>query len=193
MFGSEKLKDLMEKEELTISRLLDIIELAFPSQVLMVHTQSFNNNKTIIMSLSFLSNQMVPIIVGLVDANTLQPIEATVSNVTNTTDNLAVASIQDGVNGNSDFLVGKSAGSGNLTSHAVFEYTDANTGEKITTSLTTTTPFEVTEAADVTPISTATAQTVTMQISFGEPINQPTVEAPVAEPVSYPEPETPTA
>lgn len=146
-----------------IKQLTDIIDrLTKPpkrQKVKQVLTQTFNNNKTIIMAFQLASNQKSAIVLSLVDADTLQPVTATFTGETETSDNPAAATT-DPVNG----LVGVAAGTGNLTSVATWTYTDSNTQQPVTVELTTVTPFEVT--------AVVTAEKVTQVVTLGTPVAQ---------------------
>lgn len=128
-------------------------------KVKQVLTQIFNNNKTIIMSLSLPSNQKAPIVVSLVDADSLAPVTATFVAVSETSDNLSAATVD--ADGN---LVGVAAGTGNLTSVNTWTYTDSNTKLPVTTDLTTVTPFEIT--------TVVTAERVLQVVTLGTPVAQ---------------------
>lgn len=105
------------------------------------------------------ANQKAPIIIGLVDADTLQPITATSANETEVSDTPSVATIDASNN-----LVGVSAGSGNLTSTADWTYTDSNTQLPVTVTQSVVTPFSVT--------AVVTAEKVQMVVSLGTPVAQ---------------------
>lgn len=127
----------------------------------MILTTNFNNFKIQIMAFDPLAaNQKALIQVALQDVVTSTLIsDAVASNVTNVSDNTAVASV-DG-DGN---LVGVSAGTGNLTTDADWSYTDSQ-GNAQTTHKTIVTSFTVT--AVVTP-----ADGVEMVVSLASPVNQ---------------------
>lgn len=116
-------------------------------------------NKFIVMSLTLVSNQKAQIIIGLVDATTLNPVTATSSGETEVIDNLAVATVDASNN-----VVGVAAGTCNLTSTATWTYTDANTGQPVTTTLSVVTPITVT--------AVIVAETVNMVVTFGTPVAQ---------------------
>lgn len=128
-------------------------------RVKQVLIQTFNNNKTILMSASIASNQKAPIQVSLVDADTLQPITATSTGLSNTSDNTAAATVDASNN-----LVGVAPGTGNLTTVNTWTYTDKNTNLPVTTTETTVTPFEVT--------TVVTAEKVTQVVTLGMPVAQ---------------------
>lgn len=151
-------KELQIIEEL-VKLLGKVIEGRPHQKVKQVLTQTFNNNKFIVMSFQLASNQKASITLSLVDADTLQPVTASFVGETETVDNTAVATT-DPVNG----LVGIAPGTGNLTSVATWTYTDKNTNQPVTVSLTTVTPFEVTQVV--------TAENVQQVVTLGTPVAQ---------------------
>ncbi len=120
----------------------------------------FNNNKLITMALQLPSNQSAPIVLGLIDADTLLPITATFAGESETSDNPAAATIDPTLG-----LVGVAPGTGNLTSVATWTYVDKNTGQNITKQLTTVTPFTIT--------AVISAENVSMTVTLGTPVTQP--------------------
>lgn len=127
---------------------------------------NFNNNKFITMALTLATNQSAPIVLGLVDADTLAPITATFTGETETSDNTAVATT-DPVLGLVAVQSNLAGGSGNLTSVATWTYTDKNTSQPVTVTLTTVTPFTVTVVV--------TAERVQQVVSLGVAVTQPPV------------------
>lgn len=153
-----------EKEELEIIekliRIIDKLTNKPPHQkVKQVLINILNNSKFIVMSVSIASNQKAAIILSLVDADTLQPVTATFTGESETSDNPAAATA-DTING----IVGVAPGTGNITSVATWTYTDSNTGQPVTVQLTTITPFEVT--------AVVTAEKVSQVVTFGTPVAQ---------------------
>lgn len=116
------------------------------------------------MSVTLASNQSAPIVLGLIDSDTLLPITATFAGESETSDNLAAATTDPTLG-----LVGVAPGSGNLTSIATWTYTDKNTNQPVTVQLTTVTPFTVT--------AVITAENVQQVVSLGIPVTQPPTTA----------------
>lgn len=162
-FNPEKEElDIIEKLTKNNEKLIELVgRLAIPpaKKVKQVLVQIINNNKFIVMSVSIASNQKASITLSLVDADTLQPITATFVDETETSDNPAAATA-DTTNG----IVGVAAGTGNITSVATWTYTDSNTQQPVTVTLTTVTPFEVT--------TVVTAENVSQVVTFGTPVAQ---------------------
>lgn len=153
-----------EKRELKIierlTKIIDeLIQQSKHQRVKQVLIDFFNNNKFIVMAFSLASNQKASITLSLVDADTLQPVTATFTGETETSDNPAVATA-DTTNG----LVGVAPGTGNLTSVATWTYTDKNTQQPVTVEQTTVTPFEV--------VAVVTAEKVQQVVTFGTPVAQ---------------------
>lgn len=111
------------------------------------------------MSLSIAANQKAPIIVGLIDSDTLQPVTATFTNTTNTSDNGAIFTVDAAGN-----LVGVSAGSANLLTQCDATYTDSKTQQSVTKTLNLTTPIDVQ--------AVVTGENVTLVVSLGTPVAQ---------------------
>lgn len=128
-------------------------------KVRLVIFQSFNNKNYIAMSLTLPSNQKAPIIVGLVDATTLLPVTATFAGTSNSSDNTDIFTVD--TDGN---LVGVAAGSANLNTTSIATYTDSNTQQSVTQTLTISTP--------VTISAVVTAEQVQLVVSLGTPIAQ---------------------
>jgi hypothetical protein len=157
----KELERLLEQALCDISKLTEIISRLTQNKE-SVKMVLFKNKiqKSIIMSFAPLpANQKAPIVIGLVDANSLQPITATSANETEVSDSPSVATVDASNN-----LVGVSAGSGNLTSTADWTYTDSNTGQPVTVTLSVVTPFTVT--------AVVTAESVQMVVSLGTPVAQ---------------------
>jgi hypothetical protein len=130
-----------------------------PHKVKLVILQSFNNKNYIAMSLNLPANQKAPIIVGLVDATTLQPVTATFASTTNSSDNTAIFTVD--ASGN---LVGVAAGTANLLTSSAATYTDSNTQQPVTQTLSATTPVVVS--------AVVTAESVQLVVSLGTPVAQ---------------------
>lgn len=161
--GKERheLERLLEQALCDISKLTEIISRLTQNNehVKMVLFKN-NTQKSIIMSFAPLpANQKAPIVIGLVDATSLQPVTATSANETEVSDSPAVATVDASNN-----LVGVAAGSGNLTSTADWTYTDANTQLPVTVTLSIVTPFTVT--------AVVVAEAVQMVVSLGTPVAQ---------------------
>jgi len=116
------------------------------------------------MALSIASNQSAPIILGLIDSDTKQPVTAIFVGETETSDNTDVATT-DPVLGLVAVKTNTTGGSGNLTSVATWTYTDKNTNQPVTVQKITVTPFTV------TPV--VTAENVEMVVTLGAPVTQP--------------------
>jgi len=163
MFDEKRLYKIIdeqfEQQELLIGVIDKLISQTPKQRVKQVLTQTFNNNKFIIMSFQLASNQKSSIVLSLVDADTLQPVTATFTGETETSDNPAAATT-DPVNG----LVGVAPGDGNLTSVATWTYTDKNTNLPVTVTETTVTPFTVT--------AVVTAEKVQQVVTLGAPVAQ---------------------
>lgn len=161
--GKERheLEKILEQALSDISKLTEIIaRLTTNKEHIKMVLFKNKNQKTIIMSFAPLpANQKAPIVIGLVDATTLQPVTATSANETEVSDSPTVATVDASNN-----LVGVSAGSGNLTSTADWTYTDSNTGQPVTATLSIITPFTVT--------AIVTAEAVQMVVSLGTPVAQ---------------------
>jgi hypothetical protein len=128
-------------------------------RVRLVIFQSFNNKNYIAMSLTIPSNQKAPIIVGLVDSTTLQPVTAIFAGTINSSDNAGIFTVD--VDGN---LIGVAAGDANLLTSSTVTYTDSNTQQSVTATLSLTTPVTVT--------SVVTAESVQLVVSLGTPVAQ---------------------
>lgn len=128
-------------------------------KVRLVIFQSFNNKNYIAMSLTLPSNQKAPITVGLVDSTTLQLVTATFVGTTNTSDNGAIFAVD--ADGN---LVGVTAGTANLLTSSTATYTDSNTQQLVTQTLSLTTPVTIT--------AVVTAESVSLVVSLGTPVAQ---------------------
>ena len=110
-------------------------------------------------NLTLAANQLAPIVPGVIDQVTLQPVSATFTGQSYTSDTPAVATVD--ANGN---LVGVSAGSFNLAASVVATFTDS-TGKQQTQTLTGTFPGIVS--------AVVTADAVSLVITLGAPTTQP--------------------
>lgn len=128
-------------------------------KVRLVIFQSFNNKNYIAMSVNLPSNQKAPIIVGLVDATTLQPVTATFTGTSNSSDDASIFTVD--ASGN---LVGVAAGTANLLTTSTTTYTDSNTQQSVTATLNISTP--------VTISAVVTAEQVQLVVSLGTPVAQ---------------------
>lgn len=111
------------------------------------------------MSLTLPSNQKAPITVGLVDSTTLQLVTAAFVGTTNTSDNGAIFTVD--ADGN---LVGVAAGTANLLTSSTVTYTDSNTQQPVTATLSITTV--------VTISAVISAESVSLVVSLGTPVAQ---------------------
>lgn len=150
----------------TIERLVKIVDrLTKPKPVHLVLTENSNNTKSIIMSLSIVSNQFSLGTLELIDSNSLSHIDASFSNQSfSSSDDAIFTASQDGTDPSTVKASGVSAGEATLNYSATTTYTDANTGQSVTKDLSGTTPVTVT--------AVVTEQGVSLVVNFGEPQNQ---------------------
>jgi hypothetical protein len=153
LFGNSK----EEKECLGIIKDLSetVLELVRPKKrpMILVLIQTFNNQKILTMSLSLASNQTGPVVLGLVDSVTGQPVTATFANSSYSIDNTSVATVD--ANGN---ISGVAAGTFNLSVTTAATYTDS-TGT-LQSGITETGTFPGTVTAVVTADGVALVATL---------------------------------
>jgi hypothetical protein len=136
------------------------------SGVQLVLTSSINNSNYKIMSLTLASNQLANGRIALVDKDTQAKIDATFANVSFAgTNDAAFTVTQDPNDPNAVQVKGVAEGSGQVTGTADATYTDANTGQSVTTTV------NVTVDVSVTPVAPQ-PQNVELQLNFDAPQNQ---------------------
>ena len=165
MFHERELLEIISQQAKTTNELVGIINWEehkkrhHHHRVRLVIFQSFNNINYIAMSVTLPSNQKAPIVVGLVDSTTLQPVTFTATGTTNTSDNSAVFTVD--ADGN---VVGVAAGTANLLTTSTVTYTDSNTQQSVTATLNTTTVVIIS--------AVVTAESVQLAVTLGTPVGQ---------------------
>lgn len=172
MWTSGKRKHEKESKEIIIIEETFIIIEGEPwyhhshrkQKVQLILTTLINNFKLKIMSVQLASNQFAIGIPALIDSDTTNPISATFSNPSFSSTNESVFGVtQDASDPNSPRVTGVAAGTGQLNVNYTVSYTDGNTGQPVTQSLSLSIDVTVTEVA---------GENVTLQVNFGAPQNQ---------------------
>lgn len=135
-------------------------------KVELVLTTFINNSKLRIMSLQLSSKQFALGSLALIDSDTQAQVTATFANPQFTGDNDAAFTVApDASDPNTARVTGVAAGTGNVTASADATYTDANTGQQVTKS--------VSVVVAVTVIAVVAGENVELQLNFGAPQDQP--------------------
>lgn len=134
-------------------------------KVQIILTTFINNSKLRIMSLQLSSKQFALGTLALIDSDTQGQVSASFANANFSGDNDSAFTVApDASDPNTARVTGVAEGTGNVTATADVSYTDANTGQSITKSMS------VSVAVTVTAV--VVGQNVELQLNFGAPQDQ---------------------
>lgn len=158
-----------EKEELEIiEKLVGIVDRLTQDKkerVRLVLTTILNNNKFIVMSITLNANQFSLDTLSLIDSDTNAAVAATFANQSFASSDPSIfTSTQDVTDPNSTKDVAVGAGTASLNISADVTYTDANTNQPVTKTLTL--------VVDVTVVAVVAGENVALVLTQGAPQQQ---------------------
>lgn len=167
LFDSSRLEAIIERQlDLIIDQHSELVRCCRaknkPNPVLLFLTISNQKSKFLIMALEFAANQLVSGVLSLIDSVTSAAVPATFDTVTAVSDNPAVAAASVNADG-SVSITGVAAGSANVTISANASFTN---------SLGAATSGSVSSVVAVTVDAVATADGVSLVVTFGAPTQQ---------------------
>ncbi len=134
-------------------------------KVQLVLTTLINNSNLRIMSLTLNSKQFSLGTLALIDSDTQGQVLASFANAAFSGDNDAAFTVApDSSDPNTVKVTGVAAGTGKVNVTADATYTDANTGQQVTKT--------VSASVDVTVTAVAAGENVELQVNFGAPQDQ---------------------